>query len=128
MYLGRDAYAAGLRQRFEARRDIDALAIDVAALANHVTQINACPKDDAALFAQPGICLAHLALEFDSRFDGVESAGEFDKHPVAHHLHDPAVMGANGRFEDAGAPLHKRRQRAGFVGFHEPAVADYIRQ
>src|SRR5215831_721492 len=53
--IGGDANAAGRGQAFEARGDIDAVAVDVVGGDNDVAEIDADAELDATLMRQPGI-------------------------------------------------------------------------
>ncbi len=68
----------------------------------------------------------HALLQFDRALHGVDGAGELHQHAIAHHLDDAALVLCYQRLEDALAPLPQRRQRAGLVLLHEPAVTDHI--
>lgn len=48
MHLGGDADAAGFGEAFEPRRNVDAIAEDVRAFADHVAEIDADPQHDPA--------------------------------------------------------------------------------
>jgi hypothetical protein len=100
MNLGRDADAAGLRERLEARRDVDAVAIDITALADDIAKIDADAEQDASVFREARICIGKLALQFDSSLDRVHRAREFDQDTVAHNLHDAAPMRFDCRLEN----------------------------
>src|ERR1700719_4712310 len=58
----RDADAARLRDAFEARSDVDAVAKNVVALDKHVTEIDADAEQHALLLADARISLRHKSL------------------------------------------------------------------
>ena len=126
VHLGRDAGAAGLRQRFQPRGDVDALAIDVRAFADHVAEIDADAEQDAATGGLGLVRLRHPALKLQSRSDGIGGAAELDQYAVAHDFHDAPAMGAHRRAENGRPPLLQRGERAGFILLHEAAVADHV--
>ena len=50
--------AARFRDGFQARRDVDAIAIEITALDHHVAEIDADAQDDVAVIRQPGLAAA----------------------------------------------------------------------
>jgi hypothetical protein len=68
----------------------------------------------------------HAPLQFDRALHGIDRAGEFDHHAIAHQLHDAALVLCHQRLEDALASLPQRRRRDGLILLHEPAVIDHI--
>src|ERR1700693_3133969 len=55
----RDADATGLRNAFEARGDIDAIAENVVAFDEHVAEIDADAEKHALVLAEAGIAFRH---------------------------------------------------------------------
>ena len=84
---------AGLRQRFEARGDIDAVAEDVVALGDHVAEIDANAKPDALFVGYLGFAVEHAALHLGRTAHRIDDARK---------LHEQAVAGG---FDDAAAVL-----------------------
>jgi hypothetical protein len=76
-----DADAAGLGQSFEARRDIDPVAEDVAFLDDYVAEIDPDAEFDALLGRHSGVPFGHHALDLDRAAHGVNYAGELDEQP-----------------------------------------------
>jgi hypothetical protein len=74
----RDADAARLGQRFEACRDIDAVAEDVAILGDYVALVYADAELDADVGCHRGVALAHRRLHFCRTAQRVNRAAEFD--------------------------------------------------
>ena len=72
------AYAdvAGLRQCLQARRNVDAVAVDVLAIEDDVTDVYADPKLDAPLGWYTGIALGHAALDVDRAAYRLDDAWE----------------------------------------------------
>src|SRR5437868_11332978 len=85
----RDADAAWRRQPLQPHRDIDAVAINVAAVDDQVTEIDADAKSQAAFLGKIQIAVDHRALDFAGAAHRVDHAGEFRQHAVAGGLDDP---------------------------------------
>jgi hypothetical protein len=52
--------------------------------------------------------------------------GNSDQHAVAGDFKDAALILCHQRLQHLLAPSFEGGQRAGFVGLHQPAVADYV--
>ena len=119
---------AGLRDAFEPRRDIDAVAHQVAvALLDHVADMNADAENDAPVLRHAGVALDHAVLHLDRAAYGVDHAAEFDDAAVAGALDDPAVMHGDGRVDQIAAQRTKSRENAILVDAGESTVADHVR-
>ena len=79
----RDADAARFGHPYEPRRDIDAVAEDVAFLDDDVALVDADAERDAALGRYPGIGFGQRRLHLDGAAKRRDDAGEFDEQPVA---------------------------------------------
>src|SRR5262249_18034806 len=98
----REANAAGLGHSLEARRHIHAIAEDVSAVENDVTDIDADAELDALVGRQILVAFAHAALNVEGATERVHDAAELDQHAVAGGLDDPpAVLGNAGIENDA---------------------------
>jgi hypothetical protein len=95
----RDADAARRRQPFQPHRDVDALAVDVVAVGDHVAEIDPDAKPQAALLGEIQIAVGHRALNFGRTAHRIDHARKFRQHAVAGGLDDPAVMLADLRIE-----------------------------
>ena len=82
----------GSAKAFEPRRDIDAVAEDVAVLDDDVAEIDADAELDALLRGDTGIALGHPALHRDGAAHRIDDAGEFDQQAVAGGLDDAAAV------------------------------------
>jgi hypothetical protein len=121
-----DQDAARLGDAFEPRRYVDAVAIEITALDNHVTQIDTDAQHDAPLLGLIAVRGGHALLEIDRALHGVDSAGELHQHAVAGNLKDAALMLGDQGFQDLLTAHLEGSQRAGFVDLHQAAVTDYI--
>src|SRR5919199_1830817 len=87
-----DVDVAGLRNLFQARRNIDAVAEDVVLLGDHITEIDADPKRNAPLVWDISLALRHPALDLYSAAYGIHNAREFHEHAVARILDNAAPV------------------------------------
>src|SRR5262245_54646195 len=104
----RTGNAAGLRQRFEPGRQVDAIAVEIVAIDDDVADIDADTEFDLAIIGDPGIAIMHADLDLDSTARGVEHAAELDEEAIAHHLEDAPAVFRYGRIEDFAAMLPER--------------------
>src|SRR5262249_21702070 len=91
-----------------------------------VAEIDADPQLHAAVLGKRGVARLHALLHLDGALHGVDDAGEFDQHAVAHQLDETAAVFCEQRLEHLPAPLAKHGPRPGLVLAHEPAVADHV--
>ena len=95
---------AWLADAFEPRRDVDAVAHEIAiTLLDDIAEMNADPELDATLRRQPGIALGHAALHLDCAAHGVDDAAEFNNRAVASPLNGAAVVSGDGRINEIAA-------------------------
>ena len=64
-YRAGDADPAGLRERLQPGGDVDAVAINVAALGDHIAEVDADPKGDPLIVGDIGIAVEHRPLQLD---------------------------------------------------------------
>ena len=83
--LLRDQHTSGHGQRFDARCQVDAVAIDGPVVDGNVAGMDADPKFDTRF-------LLHVLLDRHGTVHGVERAGEEAQATIAIMLKDPAVM------------------------------------
>ncbi|MBB4189648.1 hypothetical protein GGE07_006344 [Sinorhizobium terangae] len=110
----------------QPRRDVHAVAEDVAILQDDVSQINADPELNAVIRRNWVISNDHRALYVDStgyRFQNTLKLGE---NAIADELYDPAVVLCNLRVQELALVGHQRAERRGFVGLHEPTEANDV--
>ena len=118
----RDADTPRQCQRFEARRDIDAVAEDIAVLNHDVADVDS----DAELHAVFGrLTLAgdgEVLLDPHGAIEGVDDTRELCQHAVAGGPGDTALMLGNQRIDDE-AQAGQRGQRRNLVALHVSAIA-----
>jgi hypothetical protein len=123
-----NANTPGLRDPFEARCNIDAVAKDIAVVDYNIADVNADAKLDAIVVGLICILLGHAALNFDGASRCIDGAGKLDQHAVASRLDDASAVlddaGVDERFSE-GLEMSKR---AFLVGTHQAAIASDIRR
>ena len=120
----RYADTARLGERLELRGDVDTVAVDVLPFHDHVAEIDADPQHDGRL-GRPRRRRAR-PLHRQGAVHGIDHAGELDDGAIADQLHDPAVVGSNGRVKDAFSVPLQGGERTRLVGRHQPRVADNV--
>ena len=124
---GGEADAAGLGQRLESRRHVDAVADDVVAFDDDVAEIDPDPQLDAVVGRDIEIAHAHFPLHLDRAAQGRGGARELEQHAVARRLHGAPAVLRDLRIEDLIAQLAHAGVRAGLVALHEARVPDDVR-
>src|SRR5262249_27267613 len=105
---GRNADPAGLGQRFQTGRDIDAVAVNVVALDDDVAEIDADPQNDLRLVQRFVGHKAVRPLHGKRAMDSVDDAPEFHDRTVADQLDHAPVVGGDRRIEHRLAVLLER--------------------
>jgi len=119
---GRDADPAGLGEGFEAGRDIDSVAEDVAILDDDIADIDADAEFDAVVgFA--GVALGHAPLPVGRAAQGVDDAGKLDEEPVPGGLDDAAAMLGDLRVDQLGPERFQAVEGAFLVGPDQARIA-----
>jgi hypothetical protein len=88
----RDADAAGRGEALESHRDVDAIAVDIVVVNDHIAKVDADPDLDAVPRLEAGIVLGDVPLDLDRAVDGVDDAGELDQGAIAGELDNAAAM------------------------------------
>ena len=123
----RDADLLGLGQSLQPRRDVDAVAEQIAAARHHVAQIEADPEHHLPVLGEVAIAARGHALDRHRAAHRLHRAGELGHDPVAGEIEDPAlVLGDECR--DHLLVGRQRLDGAVLVQRHQPAVADDVRR
>src|ERR1700719_783939 len=101
--VSRDADAAGRREPFEARGDIDAVAVDVVRRDDDVAEIDADAELDAAVLRRQGVASANDPLHIQRAAYRIDHTAELDESPVAGMLDDAAAVLADLWRDDVAA-------------------------
>jgi hypothetical protein len=78
------AYAdvTGLAHSFKPRRNVHTVTVDVIAVNNDVSEVDAYPKFDKLLVRRVGVTLGHPALDIDRATHRSHDAWELDQSSV----------------------------------------------
>ena len=106
----------------EAGGDVDAIAVEVAVLHDHIAKVEADPKREAPVLCYGFVTLGHAALDIDCASDRGDRARELGEETVAGCLDDAAGMLGDGGIDQLAPVRCQRGQGAVLVGAHEPAV------
>ena len=118
--------AAGIGQRLQPGRYIDAVTEDVVSVDYDVADVNADAKFDALVRRNIGIALEHAALNVDGAAHGIDHADIFHQHPVTGRLDDPASVLGDLGVDELLAMRFELAQRALFIDAHQPAIAGNV--
>jgi hypothetical protein len=123
----RDKYGARFRNPFKTGGDIDAVAIEVAALHHDIPEINAYAKHDLTITGKTGVGGGHRLLQLEGAPHGVDRTAKFDEHAITSYLENPPLVVGYEWFEHSLASRLEYGKRARLILTHEPAVTDHIR-
>ena len=118
--------AAGFGKGFESCGDIHAVAVDVVAVNDYVTDVDPDAKQDAPVFGHIGAMFGDSALYVERTFDRVDDAGELDERAIAHQFDDAASKFSNGWVHQVRPQSFERSQSPSLILAHEAAVSNYI--
>jgi len=121
-----NADPAGFGERFQACRDIDAIAKDVVAVGNHVAEIDTNAKPDALLLGQIGSAVKHAALHLGGTAHRVDDAGKFRQQPVARGFDDATMVLGDLGINQLPAMGLQALKCAFLVRAHQARIACYI--
>ena len=119
-------HAARLGDPFQARGDVDAVAVDRAVgLLHDVAEVDADAKLHAAIGGDVGRAACQLGLDRQRRDDRAARRLEHREHRIAGHVDDAAAMRIDGRAEDRACVV-ERSDRAALVAAHQARVAGHV--
>lgn len=96
----RYANAAGLGDAFQSRRNVDAVAENIAFLDDDVADVNADADFNTLVGGDVGIALRHSTLRLDRTSGGIHGAAEFEQYSIAGALDDAAVVFGDCRLKE----------------------------
>ncbi len=91
-----DADAAGLGQRFESRGNVHSVAVDLALVLNHLTDVHAHAKQHSALFRKRLVLGPQLLLKSAGTTDRIRDGPEFSQDRIAGKVHHSAIVQLDG--------------------------------
>ena len=121
----REANAAGLGDGFQAGGDVDAVAEDVVAIGQHITDVDADPELDLPLGRLVGLC-RHAALNRDGAAHSIDGADKLDQHAIAGGIDDAASVLVDFGIDELAPVRLQPGERPLLVDADQPAVASDI--
>ena len=121
----RDQDAARLGELLQAGGDVDAVAVDVLAIDDHVAEIDADAELEPVLRREGGVALAQGPLDVDGAGQRLDDAREVGQHAVARRADDAAVVLGDEPVDDLAAGP-QAGVRAGLVVVHLAREADRV--
>ena len=88
----RNAHSPRLSQLLNSRRQIYAIPVNVVAVMNNFTEIDANPEVQLLFFRNSRVLLRHLTLELKSSSYGCGDTFEFRQNGIPSFMKFPAVM------------------------------------
>jgi len=122
----RDADAAGCGQPLQPRGDVDAVAINVVAVDDHVAEIDPDAKAQAALLGEIQIAVGHPALDFAGAAHRIDDAGKFRQHAIAGGLYDAPAMLFDLRIDEFAEMPSQPFMRAFLIRPHQKRVPRHV--
>jgi hypothetical protein len=120
--------AARLGDTFKARRDIDAIAEDIAIVNYNIADVNADAEFDPLVLRHRSILLGHARLNVNGTTYRIHGASKFDQHAVTGRFDDAASMRSYGGINEGLSNSLKPGQRILLVGTHQAAIPSDIRR
>src|SRR6516165_2614358 len=121
-----DEDPARIGQRFQPRRNVNTVAVEVVVFDDHVAEIDADTELDAGLCPNTRVPLGHGLLHLDRATHRVDDAGKFHQQPVAGGLDDAAMVLGDLRIGELAAQCFEADERALLVRSHQPRIARRI--
>jgi hypothetical protein len=126
MHHARHYDSAWLCQCLQPRGHIHAIAIDIALLDDHVTQVYPDAKSEPPILRLPDVIPCYLRLKVQSTFRRFYSARKLSKKAIACTLHDASAVFSYGGLNHARHKRYEPGVRPFFVRVHQPRIAGYV--
>ncbi len=115
-----------LGDTFDPRRDIDAVAIDIAVVDDDVAHVDADAKFDSAIFGNGSVTPDHGTLDFHRAAHSIDCTCKFDQGTIASSLDDAAAVFVDLGVDEVATARLKRCESAFLVNAHQTAVTGNI--
>ena len=126
MHVLGDVGASRFGDLLEPGGDIHAVAINVVAAGDNVTDIDADPETDLSVFGNVRVALFHGVLDVKRKQHRIDDAGKLHQRAVTGQLDDAAVKLVRLGLDEFLLDRFELSKRALFVLRHKPAVADHV--
>jgi hypothetical protein len=122
----RYGHLARLRKTFEASRDVDPVAQQVAALGHHIAHMDSDAKANLPAFFDILIARGHSVLHGNSTSHGIHSARELEQQTIAGGVGDAAAMLFDQPIDQVLAMSAQRTKRTFLVLADQTGVASDV--
>ena len=95
----RDTDAARFCQTFQPRRDVDAVAVDLLAIDDHVAEVDTDAELHPALGWQIRVLGLERGLDLDGALDRIHDACKLRKYTIARGIYEAPVMPLDQRID-----------------------------
>jgi hypothetical protein len=117
----RDEHAAGIGQRLQPRRDVDAVTVDPGLVVDDVAQVDTDAKEHPAVLGDVLVPRRHDPLDVDRALRRPDDAGKLGEDAVPRRIDDAAaVLSHEG--QDGGLMCLEVANSGGLVLAHQSAV------
>src|SRR5215475_7302529 len=123
---GRHAEPTRFSQSFEPRRDVHAIAKNIAIFDDNIADVDANSKLNALVLRHSSISFSHAGLDLAGAAQRIHDTTEFDEQPIARRLHEPAVVRGDRRIDQLIPDRLEPSQSAALVSSHQSGVTGYI--
>ena len=106
--VARNQDAACWRFAFQPRRHVDAVAIEVVAVDDQVSQVQAHAEHERGVRWLVAVGLGHGLLELDGGAQRIDRAGELDQGTIAGQLDQPTSVLRQNRIKALSTVLRRR--------------------
>ncbi len=121
-----DVNLARLREPFQASGDVDAVAVNVVIIGDHIAGIDADAQPDPTIAVGGGIIPAQSLLDLEPAGNGICRAVEFGKKSVTHGADQAAAMLGDLGLDQILCVIINLSMCSRLVDTHQSAVADDI--
>jgi hypothetical protein len=125
-YHSRDANPTGFCQCLQPRSYIDAIAIDVIRLGDHVAKVDPHSEGDALVLRGFRVAVSHCPLHLGGAPDGIHDTGELRQHSVAGVLHDAATVLRDLRIDQLTEMGFEPLVRPLLIRAHQTRVSGHV--
>lgn len=127
MGRARNADAAKVGHLLQPRRDVDAVAMQVAVFMDYVAQVYADAVLDAPVLGFGCLTLGHFALDRHRAGHRLDHRRELGQQAVAGGFEGPPAVAGKGRINQLRAILFLPGDGLDLVRFHQPGIPDHVR-
>src|SRR6516165_12636756 len=121
-----DEHPTGVGQGFDPRRYVDAVAIEVVTLDDHVAKIDANAPFDAAVRGDTRVSLGHRLLHRDGTAYRIDDAGKLHQQAITRGLDDATLVLGDLRIDELAAERLEAFECPLLVRLHQPRIPRHI--